>query len=215
MYTVSARLASKFSKPVFPDAAALADKTPAKAVKCGPCVCQIPLGANGHSLCLGCFDIRVNNASPGSRSIMRNLATVTAFVAAFAWPDVGSCAPISLDDPLQCNASPHAFIGGLIDNGLLEPQPFRVESNSINAFNPMRSVDLRAFGFRVFAIVGFEESDPLFRKGSGNRVSKSAYGAVVWGSTQKVQTAATAAHSSAIVHHVAPFVTAIFCDREP
>jgi hypothetical protein len=145
---------------------------------------------------------------------MRNLVTVAALVAAVAWPDVGSCAPISLDDPLQCNASPHTFISGLIDNGLIEPQPFRVESNSINAFNPTRGVDLRAFGFHVFAIVAFEDSDPLFRKGSGKRVSSSAYGAVVWGSTEKVQTAVTAAHSSAIVHHVGPFITAIFCDRE-
>ena len=149
-----------------------------------------------------------------SRLLMKSLVTAAVFAAAAAWPAAGFCAPISLDNPLHCNVSPHAFVRGLIDKGALEAQPFRVESNSINAFNPVRGVNLRAFGYHVFAIVGYEEGDSLFRNGSGKRVSSSAYGAVVWGSTEKVQSAVNAAHSPAIVHHVAPFVTAIFCDRE-
>ncbi len=43
-------------------------------------------------------------------------------------------------------------------------------------------------------------------------ISDSAYGAVVWGDdevTQKVR----AAGSDADVHHVAPFITAIFCKQ--
>lgn len=146
---------------------------------------------------------------------MKTLFAAAAFTAAVTWPATASCAPILLDAPLQCTVSPHAFIGGLIDQGDLEPQPFRVESNSINAFNPVRGVDLLAFGFHVFALVAYQEGDPLFRKGSGKRVSSSAYGAVVWGSTEKVRAAVTAAHSPAIVHHAGPFITAIFCDREP
>ena len=145
---------------------------------------------------------------------MKSLVTAAVLTAAAAWPAAGSCTPVVLDDPLHCNVSAHAFVSGLIDRGLIEPEPFRVESNSINAFNPVRGVDLRAFGFHVFAIVAYEDGDPLFRKGRGKRVSSSAYGAVVWGSTEKVQTAATAAHSSAIVHHAGPFITALFCDRE-
>jgi hypothetical protein len=146
---------------------------------------------------------------------MKPLFAAALSIAAIAWPAIGSCTPIPLDDPLQCNVSPHAFIGGLINQGDVEPQPFRVESNSINAFNPVHGADLRAFGFHVFALVAYEEGDPLFRKGSGKRVSSSAYGAVVWGSTEKVQAAVSAAHSPAIVHHAGPFITAIFCDREP
>ncbi|CAN7677606.1 hypothetical protein LJR230_005232 [Trinickia sp. LjRoot230] len=142
----------------------------------------------------------------------------TTLVAA----SVAACAAIlpvashaaSLDDPLTCNVSAHTFIGKLIGDGLIEPQPSRVESNSINAFNPIRGVDLQAFGYHVFAIVGYYEGDPIFRKGSGKRLSQNAYGAVVWGSTPKVQAAVEAAHSPAIVHHVAPFITAIFCDRD-
>lgn len=120
----------------------------------------------------------------------------------------------SLDDPLQCNVSAHTFVGTLISEGLVDPEPSRVESNYINAFNPTQGANLRAFGYHVFAIVGYEHDDPLFRQGRGQRLSRSAYGAVVWGSTDKVKATVAAAQSPAIVHHVAPFITAIFCDRD-
>jgi hypothetical protein len=143
-----------------------------------------------------------------------NTYLVTAVAAAFAaaLPQSGLCAP--LDDALHCNVSAHTFIGRLIDAGEIEPQPTRVESNYINAFNLVKGTDLHAFGYPVFAIVGYEEGDPIFRKGSGTRLSRSAYGAVVWGSTEKVKASVEAAHSGAIVHQVAPFITAIFCDRD-
>lgn len=140
------------------------------------------------------------------------LVTATAVAIAAALPQAGACAP--LDDALHCNVSAHTFIHSLIDAGQIDSEPTRVESNSINAFNLVKGVDLRAFGYPVFAIVGYEEGDPMFRKGSGTRLSRSAYGAVVWGSTPKVKAAVDAAHSNAIVHHVAPFITAIFCDRD-
>ncbi|HTI18298.1 MAG TPA: hypothetical protein VL598_11590 [Trinickia sp.] len=145
---------------------------------------------------------------------MKSLVTAAALTASAACPVVALCAPVALDNSLHCNVSAHTFVSELIAQGLLQAQPFRVESNSINAFNPVRGVSLHAFGYPVFAIVGYEEGDPLFQAGSGKRVSTSAYGAVVWGSTEKVQSAVTAAKSQAIVHHVAPFMTAIFCDRE-
>lgn len=141
----------------------------------------------------------------------KHLAAVVVACAA-ALPEAGSCTP--LDNPLHCNVSAHTFIGNLIDAGEIEPQPTRVESNYINAFNLAKGADLHAFGYRVFAIVGYEEGDPLFRRGSGTRLSRSAYGAVVWGTTEKVKAAVEAAHSNAIVHHVAPLITAIFCDRD-
>ena len=138
--------------------------------------------------------------------------TVIAAALAAALPQASVCAP--LDDALHCNVSAHTFVKSLIDAGQIEPQPTRVESNSINAFDLVKGADLHAFGYPVFAIVGYEEGDPTFRKGSGARLSRSAYGAVVWGSTDKVKAAVEAAHSNAIVHHVAPFITAIFCDRD-
>jgi hypothetical protein len=119
----------------------------------------------------------------------------------------------SLDAALGCAQSAHQFIGDLAAQQLIDPKPMRVESNSINAFRPVRGANLDAFGFSVFAVVGYEQDDPIFRPGSGEPLAKSAYGAVVWGSDEKVQAAVSAAGSTAIVHHVAPHVTAIFCKR--
>ncbi|MEA3117726.1 MAG: hypothetical protein QOI13_996, partial [Paraburkholderia sp.] len=141
----------------------------------------------------------------------RSFVTAAAFATAVAWPAAGFCA--SLDDMLHCTVSAHDFVSTLIGDGSIDRQPFRVESNSINAFDLAHGVHLHAFGFDVFAIVGYEEGDPLFRKGSGEQLSSSAYGAVVWGATEDVQAAITGAQSSAIVHHVGPHITAIFCDR--
>ncbi len=118
-----------------------------------------------------------------------------------------------LDAPLACGVSAHSFIGDLADQQLIDPQPMRVESNSINAFRPARGAKLTAFGFNVFAVVGFEQDDPLFRPGKGEPLAKSAYGAVVFGGDEKVQAAVSAAGSTAIVHHVGPHITAIFCKR--
>ncbi|HVE11369.1 MAG TPA: hypothetical protein VNE00_29205 [Paraburkholderia sp.] len=119
----------------------------------------------------------------------------------------------ALDAPLACNESAHRFIADLAEQQLIDPQPMRVENNSINAFQPTKGIQLTAFGFNVFAVVGFEQDDPLFKLGKGEPIARSAYGAVVFGGTEKVQAAVTAAGSDAIVHHVGPFVTAIFCKR--
>lgn len=123
----------------------------------------------------------------------------------------GSACAASLDEPLHCDRPAHDFIGALEQQGLIDPHPSRVEPNSINAFNPSRTADLTAFGYHVFAIVGFQKDDPMFQKGDGKPLADSAYGAVVLGSTDKVDAAVKAAGSTAIVHHVAPFITAIFC----
>ena len=114
-------------------------------------------------------------------------------------------------------ASPRSaakHLRALESQGLIDPHPSHVESNSINAFDPTPHADLTAFGFHVFAIVGYQKGDPMFRKGDGKPLADSAYGAVVLGSTDSVKTAVRAGGSSAIVHHVAPFVTAIFCQTD-
>ncbi|MFC0401509.1 hypothetical protein [Paraburkholderia rhizosphaerae] len=131
---------------------------------------------------------------------------------------VAAAAPLAshaaeLDEALACGESAHQFIGDLANQQLIDPEPMRVESNSINAFQPARGERLTAFGFTAFAVVGFEQDDPLFKSGKGEPLAKSAYGAVVFGSVEKVQAAVTAAGSAAIVHHVGPHITAIFCKR--
>ncbi|WP_144109927.1 hypothetical protein [Paraburkholderia sp. BCC1886] len=137
-----------------------------------------------------------------------SLVALTLSAAAFA---PGSYAA-ALDAPLACNESGHQFIADLVQQQAIDPKPSRVESNSINAFTPLSGADLTAFGFHVFAIVGFEKDDPMFRAGDGEPIARSAYGVVVFGSESKVRDA-VAGSGTAIVHHVAPFVTAIFCKR--
>jgi hypothetical protein len=135
--------------------------------------------------------------------------TFTLLLAAL--PLVGHAA--ALDDSLTCKMSAHEFIGGLIDQQLIEPRPMRVEDNSINAFWPVHGQHLTAYGFSVFAIVGFQQDDALFRIGNGKPIARSAYGAVVIGSQSKVEAAVRAAGNQAIVHHAAPMLTAIFCQQ--
>lgn len=120
----------------------------------------------------------------------------------------------SLDDALACRLRAHDFVTPLVDAGLIDSRASRVENNSVNAFFPTRGTDLRAFGFSVIAIVGYQKDDPLFRQGRDKPIGDSAYGAVVFGSTRRVKAKVEAAGSPAIVHHVGPLVTAIFCDAQ-
>jgi hypothetical protein len=128
-----------------------------------------------------------------------------------ALPALGHAA--ALDDSLTCKSSAHDFISGLIDQQLIEPSPMRVEDNSINAYWPAHGQHLSAYGFSVFAIVGFQQDDSLFRNGNGKPIARSAYGAVVVGSQSKVEAAVRAAGNPAIVYHAGPFLTAIFCKQ--
>jgi hypothetical protein len=126
----------------------------------------------------------------------------------------GNARAAVIDDSLTCNESAHDFISGLIDQNLIEPKAMRVESNSINAFWPAHGQRMTAYGFSVFAVVGFQKDDPLFRTGDGKPIAQSAYGAVVVGTQAKVQAALTAAGNNAIVHHAGPMLTAIFCQQD-
>ncbi|WP_321792190.1 hypothetical protein [Caballeronia sp. J97] len=117
----------------------------------------------------------------------------------------------ALDAQLDCKSTPHDFIAPLQDKNLLEKKPMRVEPNSINAFRAVKGVTLTAFGFRVYALVAYQKDDPLFRQGKGEPIGDAAYGAVVWGGDDEVAQKVRAAGSDAVVHHVAPFITAIFC----
>lgn len=128
---------------------------------------------------------------------------------------LASHAATALDDRLGCRESAHAFIAGLIDQHLIETKPMRVASDSINAFRPASGQELTAYGFSVFAVVGFQQDDPLFAHGSGTPIGRSAYGAVVFGGDGKVKAALAAAGNTApIVQHVNLFMTAIFCKQD-
>jgi hypothetical protein len=152
----------------------------------------------------------VESRSPPT--VMKRLfSSVLLLLVTTAFPLTSFAA--ALDTPLACNESGHQFIADLARQQMIDPKPTRVESNSINAFSPASGAELTAFGFRVFAVVGYEKDDPMFHVGDGEPVASSAYGVVVFGSESKVRNAIDGAGSTAIVHHVAPLVTAIFCKR--
>jgi hypothetical protein len=120
----------------------------------------------------------------------------------------------ALDSQLDCKSTAHAFIAPLQGNHAIETTPMRVESNSINAFKPTHGSHLTAFDFGVFAVVGYQKDDVIFKQGSGEPIADSAYGAVVIGREDSVKEKVRAAGSEAVIHHVAPFITAIFCNRD-
>ena len=124
------------------------------------------------------------------------------------------CTParaLDLDDQLVCKTDAHTFIQPLLDDQYIDPNPMRVESNSVNAFRPKRGRDLTAFGFHVYAVFGYQQDDPMFKRGSGEPLKGSLYGAVVSGNTAEVAKAIANAGSPAESKHAGPFLTAIYC----
>ncbi|WP_028218791.1 hypothetical protein [Paraburkholderia oxyphila] len=144
---------------------------------------------------------------------MKRLTFAAFLLAALPFvPLTGHAA--ALDDALTCKESAHDFISGLIDQQLIDAKPMKVESNSINAFWPAHGQHLTAYGFKVFAIVGFQQDDPLFQTGNGKPIARSAYGAVVVATQARVKAAADAAGNTAIIYHAGPLLTAIFCQQD-
>ncbi|CAH2794951.1 MAG: hypothetical protein CBARDCOR_5134, partial [uncultured Caballeronia sp.] len=115
--------------------------------------------------------------------------------------------------PTSYKSTAHAFIAPLQENHAIETTPMRVESNSINAFKPTNGSHLTAFDFGVFAVVEYRKNDSIFKQGRGEPIADSAYGAVVIGE-DSVKEKVCAAGSDAVIRHVAPFITAIFCNND-
>ena len=117
-----------------------------------------------------------------------------------------------LDAQLDCTSNAHSFIASLQSDQFIETQPMHVESNSVNAFRPTRGSQLTAFGFRVYAVLGYARDDELFHKGSGEAMAGSLYGVVVFGTSESVKTHLHDAGSDAMVHEVMPLImTAVLC----
>jgi hypothetical protein len=71
---------------------------------------------------------------------------------------------------------------------------------------------LTAFGFRVSAILGYKQDDAFFKRGYGQPIADSAYGAVVIGAAESVEAHARQYGSHVVIHQVVPLLlTAIFC----
>ncbi|MEW6339539.1 MAG: hypothetical protein RXR20_07065 [Paraburkholderia sp.] len=123
-----------------------------------------------------------------------------------------SSAAYELDAQLDCSSNAHSFIASLQSDQFIEAEPMHVEANSVNAFRPTRGSELTAFGFRVYAVLGYDQNDQLFHKGSGQAMTGSLYGVVVFGASDSVKVHLHDAGSAAAVHDVLPLVmTAVVC----
>lgn len=116
-----------------------------------------------------------------------------------------------LDDALSCGDRAHGYITSLQTRHLIADHPLHVEDNAINVFWPSRDAELTAFGHKVFAVIGYEQDDPMFKVGSGEPLRGSLYGVVVKGNTAEVVKAISDAGSPAESKHAGPFLTAIYC----
>jgi hypothetical protein len=117
-----------------------------------------------------------------------------------------------LDAQLDCTSDAHTFIASLQGDQYIETKPMHVEANSVNAFRPTHGSQLTAFGFRVYAVLGYAHDDDLFHKGSGEALPGSIYGVVVFGTSEAVKVHLHDAGSEAVVHEVLPLVmTAVLC----
>ena len=118
----------------------------------------------------------------------------------------------ALDAQFDCRARPHAFIEQLINSQYIDPNPMHVEANSVNAFRPAHGSDITAFGFRVYAVIGYEQDDGLFKKGAGQALAGPLYGAVLSAPSEAVESRVREAGSNATVSMVIPMLlTAVVC----
>lgn len=123
------------------------------------------------------------------------------------------CEARPLESQLDCKSSAHRFIAPLRAEQSIDATPMRVEANSVNAFKPTHNSQLTAYGFRVYAVLGYEQGDAMFKQGSGRPINDSAYGVVVLGSADTVEARVRESGSTALVHEVVPMLmTAVFCD---
>jgi len=119
------------------------------------------------------------------------------------------------DEQFDCTSNPHQFISSLIDAKSIDPQPARVEPNSVNAFRPTHGSELHAFGFRIYRVFGYERDDALFHQGNGKTIDGPVYGVVVSAPAESVKKRLEEANSRATVHAVVPLLlTAIVCDGQ-
>jgi hypothetical protein len=149
-----------------------------------------------------------------TRTVLVNAATPAAtalalVLSSLALPSLAHAE--ALDDAFSCGDRAHGYITSLQTRQLIADHPLHVEDNAINVFWPARDADLTAFGLKVYAVIGYQQDDPLFKTGSGEPLKGSLYGAVVSGGTAEVAKAISNAGSPAESKHAGPFLTAIYC----
>lgn len=138
------------------------------------------------------------------------LCALCAGLAALLVPHLAKAQ--SHDQQFDCKSNPHEFISALIEEKSINPQPSRVEANSVNAFRPVHGTRLSAFGFPIYVVLGYARDDTLFHRGAGKEIDAPLYGVVVSAPAESVRTRVREANSDATVHSVVPLLlTAIVC----
>ncbi|CAG9250241.1 hypothetical protein [Paraburkholderia unamae] len=153
----------------------------------------------------------------------RQISVVFTFPATSLWAAIAALAALLVpllahaqsstrDEQFDCKSNPHTFISSLIDEKSIDPQPSRVEANSVNAFRPVHGNRLSAFGFPIYVVLGYERDDTLFRRGAGKEIASPLYGVVVSAPAETVRSRVREANSDATVQSVVPLLlTAIVC----
>ena len=71
---------------------------------------------------------------------MKLRGTIVFLIGVLAALGAGLCCTpacaLELDEQLVCKSDAHTFIQPLLDDEYIDPNPMRVESNSVNAFRP-------------------------------------------------------------------------------
>jgi hypothetical protein len=135
-----------------------------------------------------------------------------AALAALLVPLLAHAQTSTRDEQFDCKSNPHTFISSLIDQKSIDPQPSRVEANSVNAFNPTHGTRLSAFGFPIYVVLGYDPDDTLFRRGAGKEIASPIYGVVVSAPAETVRSRLRESNSDATVQSVVPLLlTAIVC----
>ncbi|WP_232071683.1 hypothetical protein [Paraburkholderia pallida] len=138
------------------------------------------------------------------------LCALCAGLAALLVPHVAKAQ--SHDEQFDCKSNPHEFISTLIEEKSIDPNPSRVEANSVNAFSPAHGSRLSAFGFPIYVVLGYAHDDTLFHRGAGKELDAPLYGVVVSAPAESVRSRLREANSDATVHSVVPLLlTAIVC----
>jgi hypothetical protein len=137
---------------------------------------------------------------------------LTLALTSLALPSIAHT--LALDDALSCGDRAHGYITSLQTRQLIADHPLHVEDNAINVFWPAHDAELTAFGLKVFAVIGYQQDDAMFKLGSGEPMKGSLYGVVVSGGTAEVAKALGEAGSPAESKHAGPFLTAIYCRAE-
>lgn len=145
------------------------------------------------------------------RNALSGLAAFAALLVPVA-AHAQSAQSAAHDQQFDCKSDPHTFISSLIDEKSIEPEPSRVEANSVNAFSPVRGTRLSAFGFPIYVVLGYDRDDTLFKRGAGKEITSPLYGVVVSAPAEKVRSRVRDANSDATVQSVVPLLlTAIVC----